>query len=377
MSKTKIHQLNELGQSVWLDYMSRELIDSGHLKTLIEQGLLGMTSNPTIFDHAISKTSDYDENIRRLKNQGGSTFQIYDELTVSDIQDAADTFRQIYEKSNGLDGYISLEVNPKLANNAQETVKEAKRLCRKVNRQNVMFKVPSTEAGFKAVEELIAEGININITLIFSLAQYIKTAQSYINGLKRRLKGGADIKKVRSVASVFVSRIDTSVDKKLDELIKNEKDEQKKEILKSMKGKAAVANSKIIYAKYMEVFSGTEFIKLAEKGANSQRVLWGSTSTKNPDYSDIKYISELIAKNTVNTSPESTINAFIDHGEVKEGIGADASDAEAVISRLSEFGIDIDDVCKKLLEDGVASFEKSFDSLLASIEEKSKKLSSK
>ncbi len=374
MPKTTIQQLGEFGQSVWLDYISRSLIDTGRLKDLIAQGLRGMTSNPTIFDKAISTSSDYDKTIQNLKKTGKSTFEIYDEITVKDIQDAADTLKPVYKKTNGLDGYVSLEVNPKFAYKVKETVAEAKRLYKKVSRPNVMFKVPSTNEGFTAIEQLLADGINVNITLIFSLQQYKNTAQAYIRGIEKLLQKGGDIGKACSVASVFVSRIDTATDKLIEEKLTQKNDAAVTSRLESLRGKAAVTNSAIIYKDYVATFFGKPFDILKAKGANVQRLLWGSTSTKNPAYSDIKYVTELIGKNTVNTIPEKTLNAFLDHGVIKEALTGNTADAQMVIDDLMSLGINIDDVCHKLLEDGVAAFDRSFDSLLQSIEEKSKRL---
>ncbi len=374
MTKTVLHELCETGQSIWLDNINRSMIESGRLKELINLGLRGMTSNPTIFDKAISTSTDYDEEILQLSNSDKTTFQIYDDLTIKDIQDAADLFLPTYEETHGLDGYVSLEINPHLAFNTNETIEEGKRLHQKVNRPNVMFKVPSTEEGFGAVEELISSGINVNITLIFSLEQYIKTAQAYMRGIKLLLENNGDPRSVHSVASVFVSRVDTYVDKLLEEKESQENEESIKSKLNSMRGKAAVANSRLIYKKYTDILSCEEFKTLWEKGANIQRVLWGSTSAKNPAYSDIKYVTELIGKNTVNTVPDSTLDAFLDHGEIREVLGADVYDAQEVIGNLNKFGIDINTVCAKLLNDGVTSFEESFDSLLNSIEAKSKNL---
>jgi len=375
MGKTKIAELTEFGQSAWLDYISRALIDKGKLKEMIGLGLMGLTSNPTIFDKAISSSNDYDALIIELCKSGKSTFDVYDDLTVRDVQDAADLFRDIYSKTKGLDGYVSLEVNPKLAHKTQETIEEAKRLYKKVDRPNILFKVPSTYHGIKAIEELTASGININATLIFSLEQYIDTAQAYIEGLRRLIQDGKDPKDVHSVTSVFVSRIDTSCDKILDQKITTEKDKQKKAKLLSSKGKAAVANSSLIYGKYLEIFSSPEFEELKDKGANVQRALWGSTSTKDPAYSDIKYVTELIGKGTVNTIPQKTLEAFLDHGEVKEGLTGDITASRKIIEDLKNMEIDVNGVCAKLLNDGVIAFEKSFESLLTSIEEKSKSLS--
>jgi transaldolase len=370
MSKTKIEQLTEYGQSAWLDSISRVLIETGKLKEMIRQGLRGMTSNPTIFDKAISSGDDYDQKIKELSNAGKLVFEIYDELTVRDVQGAADIFMPVYQETRGLDGYVSLEINPKLAFKTQETIEEGKRLCKKVNRTNVMFKVPATEEGFKAIEELIACEININVTLIFSLEQYINAAQAYIRGIKRILQNKGDASKVRSVASVFVSRIDTAVDNLLEEVIVKEETQQKKIKLSSLKGKTAAANANLIYEKYLEISTSSEFKQIHDKGAQFQRVLWGSTSTKNPAYSDIKYVTELIAKNTVNTLPENTFEAFLDHGIIKETLISSNSDAQNIINSLEGFGISVNKVLAKLLHDGVVSFEKSFVSLLHSIEEK-------
>ena len=374
MNKTVLHALREIGQSIWLDNINRSMIESGRLKELINLGLRGMTSNPTIFDKAISTSTDYDAEILQLSNSDKTTFQIYDDLTTKDIQDAADLFLPIYEETRGLDGYVSLEINPHLAFNTNETIEEGKRLHQKVNRPNVMFKVPSTEEGFGAVEELISSGINVNITLIFSLEQYIKTAQAYMRGIKLLLENNGDPRSVHSVASVFVSRVDTYVDKLLEEKESQGNEESIKSKLNSMRGKAAVANSRLIYKKYIDILSCEEFKALWEKGANIQRVLWGSTSAKNPAYSDIKYVTELIGKSTVNTVPDSTLDAFLDHGEIREVLGADVYDAQEVIGNLNKFGIDINTVCAKLLNDGVTSFQESFDSLLNSIKTKSKNL---
>lgn len=374
MAKTAIQKLGEFGQSAWFDNISRSLIESGELKEMIAKGIRGMTSNPTIFDNAISKSNSYDEAIAELVRAGKSTFEIYDDLTIRDIQDAADLFRPLYDRTNGLDGYVSLEINPLLALKVEETIKEGRRLFNKVDRPNVMFKVPATEAGFKAVEEFLAAGMNINVTLIFSLEQYSKTVGAFLQGLKRLSKKTNDLSVIGSVASIFVSRIDTAVDKLLDELITQESHSQTKDKLQALKGKAAVANSRLIFGKYSQILSGNEFQELKAKGARCQRVLWASTGTKNPSYSDIKYITELIAKNTVNTAPSKTIEAFIDHGIIKESVTSDVTDAREVINSLNNFGIDINSVCRQLLKQGVIAFEKSFKSLLSSIEEKSRNL---
>lgn len=360
MAKTAIQRLAEFGQSAWLDNINRSMIESGKLKDMIGLGLRGMTSNPSIFDKAIRTSSDYDEKIEALRKSGKSAFEIYDDLTVKDVQDAADIFKEVYEKTEGLDGYVSLEVSPKLAFDTGGTIEDARRLFKKVQRPNVMFKIPATTQGFTAIEELISEGININATLIFSRRQYEKTARAYINGMAKLSERGEGLGKVRSVASVFVSRVDTTVDNMIGT----------NAALQSLKGKAAVANSELIFQKYLEIFSGGDFKKLEEKGANLQRVLWASTSTKNPDYSDIKYVTELLARDTVNTLPENTFQAFLDHGMIKEGIGTDFSIAAGIVDNLKDSGIDINNVCRDLLQDGITAFEKSFGLLLNSIETK-------
>lgn len=370
MNKDILNELADYGQSIWLDNINRKMIETGKLKEMIDSGLRGMTSNPSIFDKAISKTDDYDKYIEKLGPSDKSTFEIYDELTVKDIQDAANLFRPVYEKTNGLDGYVSLEINPKLAFDVDKTIAEGKRLFKKVNRPNLMLKVPATDQGFDAVSELIGAGMNVNVTLIFSLEKYKKTTMAYIDGLKRLLRNGGDLAKVRSVASVFVSRVDSSVDKQLDEFLS--KENEKKDLLSSLKGKAAVANSQLIYSEFMKIFLSKDYESLKAKGANIQKALWASTSTKNPEYSDIKYVEELIGKDTVNTLPGNTLELFLDHGQVKEALTGDDGAAKKIINDFKAIGIDINDVCDKLLQDGVQAFINSFESLLESIEEKAK-----
>jgi transaldolase len=377
MPKSKIEELSELGQSLWLDYISRSLLQSGRLQELVGSGLRGLTSNPTIFDQAISNSQDYDEEIAALAGQGRSIFEIYDDLTIADIRRAADLFKGVYERTHANDGYVSLEIDPRLAHKTAESIEEGRRLFKKVARPNVMIKVPATPAGFPVISTLLSEGINVNVTLIFSLEQYQRTVEAFLKGLKFFAADGGDLKAVRSVASIFVSRIDTAVDKLLDEKMSVESDEEKKRKLRSLRGKAAVANSKIIFVTFKEIFSGEPFRALMENGAEVQRVLWGSTGTKNPDYSDIKYVTDLIGRPTVNTLPEKTLLAFLDHGVVKETLSEYAEDAHAAIQALRESGIDVDRVCDRLLAEGVAAFEKSFQQLLASIETKARGLAVK
>ncbi|MFC1566448.1 transaldolase [bacterium] len=352
--KNKIQELAEYGQSVWLDNISRDIINSGKLDELIKNGLCGMTSNPTIFQKAVSASSAYDEIIKA--NSGKSTFEIYDELTIKDIQDAADKFKDLYEATNGRDGYVSLEINPKLAHDAIATIEEGKRLHAKVNRKNLMLKIPATDQGFLAIADLVGEGFNINVTLIFSPEQYEKTTEAFIDGLILLDKEGGDLREVHSVASVFVSRIDALVDSKLND--------------ETLKGQAAVSNSRIIYQKYFDIFNAHDFADLGKLGANKQRVLWASTGTKNTDYSDVKYIDELIAKNTVNTMPEATLKAYLDHGKFQIDFEKNLAEGYELMVKLGTVGIDMKDVYQTLLTQGVDSFIKSFEDLLTDIEKK-------
>lgn len=374
MNNRAILELDAFGQSVWLDDISRAMIKSGRLKTLIDLGLRGMTSNPTIFEKAVASGGDYDEQIRDLGRDKRPAFDIYDELTIADVQEAADVFRPVYRETGGLDGFVSLEISPKLAGDAAKTVAEGLRLCRKVARPNVMFKVPATGPGLKAVEQLTAAGVNVNITLIFSARQYHESALAYLRGVRGLLLNNGDPRMVRSVASVFVSRIDTVVDGLLEALIAGEPDPARRNPAGSLKGKAAVANAQLCYADYLGIFASEGFRELQKKGANVQRLLWGSTSTKNPAYSDLKYVSELIGRGTVNTMPEKTLFAFLDHGRVAESLPAYASRAQEVLGALEGLGILIEMVCARLLDDGVKAFDKSLDALLATIQAKARSL---
>jgi transaldolase len=347
-----IKELAKIGQSVWLDNISRKLIDSGSLRQMIDLGLLGETSNPTIFGKAVVGSNDYAGIIKQFA--GKSAFEIYDALTVKDVQDAADIFADVYKTTKGMDGYVSLEVNPHLAAKTDETIAEAKRLWRKVDRPNLMIKVPATLEGLPAVKALIADGLNINVTLIFSCQQYRDVAHAFIEGSTEYGKKGGDLAKVASVASVFVSRVDTLTDKLIDE--------SGKKGLERFKGKAAVANAKMIYQEYLNIF------EKAKQIPRPQRVLWASTGTKNKAYSDIKYVEELIGKDTVNTMPDNTWQALLDHGQAKESILSGVAQAKNDLEDLKAGGIGIDQVCAKLMADGVVAFERSFDELLKTIE---------
>lgn len=363
MPTSKMSEIANLGQSLWIDNISRSMIEGGQLKSLIEKGLRGQTSNPTIFKQAISTSNDYDGRIVELTQKGKSIFEVYDVLTIKDVQDAADLFAGVYKETKGLDGYVSLEINPKLANQYEAQLAEGVRLWKALARPNVMIKVPATKNGCKVVADLIGQGINVNVTLIFSAEQYSDVERAYIKGLQTLAAKKGDLSKVRSVASVFVSRLDTAIDKWLDDNKQS-----------ALRGKAAVANCEIIYHKYTTAFSSAEFKALQANGAHEQRVLWASTGTKDAAYSDVKYINELIAKNTVNTVPDKTLEAYCDHGTVKIALPANVSQAQHHVEALRQLGIDPNVVCLKLLEDGLIAFEKSFEELMASIEAKSQTL---
>ncbi len=358
---TKLHELSRLGQSIWLDYIRRSLITSGELKGLIDKGLRGMTSNPSIFEKAINGSSDYDESLKSFK--GKSAYEIYENLVIEDIVNAADTFRPVYEETNGLDGYVSLEANPELAYDTDGTIAEIRYLFKAVNRPNVMFKVPATSPGIPAIEKLISEGININITLIFSLSHYNAVANAFISGLEKLDANGGDISKVASVASFFVSRIDTVVDKELEKLGNTE-----------LQGKIAIACAKMVYERFQEIFNTDRWNRLASKGARVQRPLWGSTSTKNPKYSDLIYVDNLIGKHTVNTLPLNVLEAFLDHGRVELTIENGLQEAKDQIKQLEELGIDLDSITEDLQKKGVNAFAESFNALINSISEKSKEI---
>jgi len=360
---SKLNELANVGQSVWLDFISRKLLTSGELIQYREMGLRGMTSNPTIFDKAISKSNDYDEDINQLIRKGLNVEEIYEKLAIKDIGIAADEMRKVYIETDGLDGYISIEVNPLLANNTEETIKQAIHLFKELGRPNIMIKIPGTKEGLPAITEVLGSGINVNVTLIFSTDSYRKVVEAFMAGLEKYDSAGGDISKHASVASFFVSRVDTAVDKELES--KNNKD---------LLGKIAVANSKIAFEISEEMFSSERWQKLAAKGANKQRLLWASTSTKNPDYYDLLYVDTLIGPDTVNTMPPDTIKAFIDHGKVALTLNKGIDEAKAQLTKLKELGINLEKVTDKLLEDGVKSFSDSFKSLLDSLESKVKKI---
>ncbi len=375
--KTLLHQLYDFGQSPWLDYISRRIIKNGHLLKMINNGIVGVTSNPTIFDKAIQSGDDYDQIIQELTQKGKTKEEIYDYITINDIRDTCDIFLPIYQQTNKKDGYVSLEVNPHLAYKTDQTVWEAEKLFQIVNRPNLMIKVPATDEGFPAIETLLSQGINVNVTLIFSREQYIKTARAYLNGVEKAHFKRKDINNIASVASVFVSRVDNMVDSLMNKQINQTDNPKQKSELKNLLGKAAIANARLIYQEYRNIFALDRYQKLAAEGANFQRVLWASTSTKNPNYSDIKYVEELIARNTVNTMPEDTLKAFLDTGEVVNAVPGESSSEQIILSSLDEQGIFIDEICQQLLQQGVQKFIDSFEALLKSIEQKEKLFQSK
>ena len=365
-----LKDLLKFGQSVWLDYIRRDLITSGELKRLIEEdGLRGMTSNPAIFEKAIAGSTDYADILASLGSRNDLDAKArYEIIAIRDIQDAADLLRPVYDESKRRDGYVSLEVSPYLARDTQGTLEEARRLWKSVNRPNVMIKVPGTAEGIPAFEQLISEGININVTLLFSQEVYQKVAVAYVRGLEKFAAGGGDVGRIASVASFFISRIDNSVDAEVSARIKSSSSPQQTEKLKGVLGKVAIANGKLAYQRYLKIFSGAGWEKLKARGAQTQRVLWASTSTKNPAYPDILYVQEMIGPDTVNTIPPATFDAFRDHGQPRETLTEDVEGAKRVMSDLASLGISIDKTTDQLTQDGVRLFEEAFDKLLAAVE---------
>ncbi|MFY9908543.1 MAG: transaldolase [Candidatus Sulfotelmatobacter sp.] len=358
------------GQSLWLDYIRRDLFTSGKLKKMIENdGLRGMTSNPSIFEKAIAESSLYDDMLHALASRNDlSTTARYEQIALRDIQDAADILRAVYEESKFRDGYVSLEVSPLLALETQKTIEEARRLWKAVNRENVMIKVPGTAQGIPAIRQLIGDGININVTLLFAQEVYEEVAETYIAGLEDLAKHGGNLKKMAGVASFFISRIDTLVDSMIDDKLKNPSDPAQQALLKSLKGKVAIANGKLAYQGYQGIFSGPRWQALASKGAQTQRVLWASTSTKNPAYSDVMYVEELIGPDTVNTMPPATIDAFRDHGKLRKSLTENVQGAQKVMDDLALAGISIQEVTTRLTREGVQLFADAFNNLLQAVE---------
>jgi transaldolase len=361
MSESRLHELSRLGQSVWIDYLSRDLLRTGKLAELTEEAaVVGVTSNPTIFQKAISQGDAYDEQLRACLDQTDDAKEIFWRLAETDVGDACDLLRPIWDAGHGQDGYVSIEVDPNLASDTDATIAEAQRLHEQIDRPNLYVKIPATKEGLPAIEEMISRGRNINVTLIFSLKRYEEVAEAYIRGLERLVENGGDPSRVASVASFFVSRVDTEADRRLDELGGHDE----------LKGKLAIANAKLAYQRYKVIFSGERWDKLAAAGATKQRCLWASTSTKNPDYRDVLYVEELIGPETVDTMPEETIEAFQDHGEVALTLEQGIDEAKRVFAELAAAGVDYDDVVRVLEEEGVQKFADSFSELLHGISAK-------
>ena len=368
-TKNPLKELLNYGQSMWLDYIRRDLFTTGKLKQMIaDDGLRGMTSNPAIFEKAIADSSLYDDFLKTLASRKDlDTTGRYEQIAIRDIQDAADALRPVYDESRFRDGYVSLEVSPYLARKTPETIDEARRLWKAVQRENVMIKVPGTAEGLPAIRTLIGEGININVTLLFAQDVYEKVADAYIAGLEDLAARGGNLKKLASVASFFISRIDSLIDSLLNDKLKATTDANQQALLKCVLGKVAIANGKLTYQAYQRIFSGPRWQALAAKGAQTQRVLWTSTSTKNPAYRDVLYIEELIGPDTVNTMPPATIDAFRDHGLLRNSLTEDVAGAKKVMDDLARTGISMKQVTDKLTDDGVKLFADAFDKLLAAV----------
>ncbi|MDI7776394.1 transaldolase [Asticcacaulis sp. EMRT-3] len=363
---SRLQHLSDAGQAVWLDFLDRGFLKSGGFQKLIdEDGLSGVTSNPSIFEKAMGHGHNYDEAFDALaRDRGLKTIDIYEHLAIVDIQTAADMLRPVYNRLKGLDGYVSLEVSPYLAHDTEGTITEARRLWAAVNRPNLMIKVPGTEAGVPAIQSLIADGINVNVTLLFSLAAYQAVAEAFLAGLEARVAKGQGVSRIASVASMFVSRIDTQIDEKIAAMDNPE--------AKALAGKVAIANAKLAYAHYQTLIASDRWHELAAKNAMPQRLLWASTGTKNPDYSDVLYVDQLIGPDTVNTMPQKTMDAFRDHGTVAQTLTANMDDARSVIDKAAKAGLDLDGVTANLVTDGVKSFSEAFDTLLGALNDKRK-----
>jgi transaldolase len=355
----RAEKLRSIGQSLWLDYLDRSLLETGDLARRIrEEGLAGVTTNPSIFEKALSSTDLYDAEIERLARRGVPGPEIAEKLMIEDVARAADLFRPLHESTDGVDGYVSLEVRPALAHDTEKTCAEAARLLAAVDRPNVMIKIPSTRAGLEAIRRSIDAGIHVNATLMFSLGHYGGVAKAYLDGLAARVRRGLDVSKISSVASVFVSRIDTAVDAILDARAKR------------LRGRAAVANAKVVYRAFRETFDGDAFAPLRSRGARMQRVLWGSTGTKDPSYPDTMYVDDLGGRDTVNTVPLQTLDAFLDHGSPRDALSTGLEEARAALAEIASAGVDLDAVCEDLQEKGVRAFAKSYDGLLAAVEKR-------
>jgi transaldolase len=362
MEERKLRELSKIGQSIWLDYISRSLIDSGQLKQLVERGVTGMTSNPAIFEKAIREGADYDADIRRLAAENLSPQEIFEALAFEDVQRAADILFPIYEGASGGDGFVSYEVSPEYSHDTQGTIAEVRRLTKSIARENVMIKVPATREGFPVIEQMIAEGRNINVTLMFSLEQYEQASQAYLKGLETRWEAGQDLGGVASVTSFFVSRVDVKVDQALDAM-----DDPR---AADLRGKIGIANAKMAYQRFKDLLATDRWERLARAGAQVQRVLWASTSTKDPAYADTLYVDNLIGPLTVNTVPEKTFEAFVDHGSAEPTLERDLDQARAQLEQLGALGIDLKRATEELLAEGVEKFARPYHKLMNSIQEK-------
>src|SRR5882724_9716250 len=367
-TQTAMHALLDLGQSVWLDYLRRGMLRSGELQSLIDDGLRGMTSNPTIFEHAIGGSTDYDDELKILAASPKSDLEIFERLALEDVRQAADLFRPVYDATAGGDGFVSLEVSPTLARDTDQTIAEARRLWAEVNRPNLMIKVPGTKEGWPAIERLLTEGINVNITLLFSLENYRQVAEAYQRALEARLRAGKPIDRLASVASFFVSRVDTETDRRI---------EAKGGPLLDLRGKVAIANAQLAYAWFRDLLDSAAWQRLASAGARPQRLLWASTGTKNPGYSDVLYVDSLIGPDTINTMPPATLQLFEDHGTARRTLPDDAAEAHLVMERLAAGGVDFADVTRALEDDGIEKFAQSFEALLGVIASKRKALAAR
>ena len=375
MATNHLLEISAYGQSIWMDNLSRDIIKSGELKQMTETGgIKGITSNPAIFEKAIKGNKIYDEEIEAGIRASKSVLEIYESLVFDDIRDACDVFLPVYEATQGLDGYVSIEVPPTIAKNTETTISEARRYNQAIGRPNVMIKIPGTAEGLPAVEAAIADGINVNITLLFSVESYVQTAWAYIRGLEKRVAAGQDISKIASVASFFLSRIDSNIDSRVDKMLAAATDEESKEKLLSIKGKVAIANAKIAYQEYKKIIQSDRWKALSAKGAQVQRLLWASTSTKNPEYSDVMYVDELVGPDTVNTLPPTTIVACTDHCDVDNRVENDIESAYKLMETLKEVNLNLDEVMAQLLEEGIDKFVKPFDTLMKSLEDKVKQL---
>ncbi len=378
MATNHLLEIKQFGQSIWMDNLSRDLVKSGELKDMVEnKGICGITSNPAIFEKAIAGNVIYDADIEAGIKAKLPTYKIYESLVFDDIRNACDILRPVYDSSDKLDGYVSIEVPPTIAHDTEATIKEAKRYYQELGRENVMIKIPGTSSGLPAVEAVIAEGINVNVTLLFSVESYIETFWAYIRGLEKRAAAGKDISSIASVASFFLSRIDSNIDSKIDSKLKGVDDANLKEKLTAVKGKVAIANAKVAYQEYKKIIQSDRWKALSAKGAKVQRLLWASTSTKDPSYSDVMYVDELVGPDTVNTLPPNTIEACADHCDVDNRVETKVDEAYQLIESLKDpdINIDIDKVMEELLVDGIDKFVKPFESLMNSLEEKVSNLS--